>query len=91
MSIISILKVTLPHSFELIGFWLSGAIGFCIAWNIVQFIRGKKILFSYNSLNIRNIIPIKENFLLFFHKSGKIFVTYFSYIYKKKNKLNFLE
>lgn len=40
LSIESILKVTLPHSFELIGFWLSGAIGFCIAWNIIQFMRG---------------------------------------------------
>ena len=42
MSIKSILKVTLPHSFELIGFWLSGAIGFYIAWNIIQFMRGKE-------------------------------------------------
>jgi uncharacterized membrane protein SpoIIM required for sporulation len=41
LSIESILKVTLPHSFELIGFWLSGAIGFYIAWNIIQFMRGK--------------------------------------------------
>jgi uncharacterized membrane protein SpoIIM required for sporulation len=41
VSISSILKVTLPHSFELIGFWLSGAIGFYIAWNIIQFMRGK--------------------------------------------------
>ncbi|MDR0604225.1 MAG: stage II sporulation protein M [Bacteroidales bacterium] len=37
MDITSILRVTLPHSFELIGFWLSGAIGFYIAWNIIQF------------------------------------------------------
>jgi uncharacterized membrane protein SpoIIM required for sporulation len=41
LNITSILKVTLPHSFELIGFWLSGAIGFYIAWNIIQFMRGK--------------------------------------------------
>ncbi|GHT21758.1 hypothetical protein FACS189430_02370 [Bacteroidia bacterium] len=41
MSIDSILKVTLPHSFELIGFWLSGAIGFFIAWHLIQFMRGK--------------------------------------------------
>jgi uncharacterized membrane protein SpoIIM required for sporulation len=41
LSIETILKVTLPHSFELIGFWLSGAIGFYIAWNIMQFMRGK--------------------------------------------------
>jgi uncharacterized membrane protein SpoIIM required for sporulation len=34
----SILKVTLPHSFEFIGFWLSGAIGFYIAWNIILFV-----------------------------------------------------
>jgi uncharacterized membrane protein SpoIIM required for sporulation len=42
LSIEAILKVTLPHSFELIGFWLSGAIGFYIAWNIIQFMRGKE-------------------------------------------------
>ena len=42
MSMNTILKVTLPHSFELIGFWLSGAIGFYIAWNIIQFMRGKE-------------------------------------------------
>lgn len=44
LSIESILKVTLPHSFELIGLWLSGAIGFYIAWHIIQFMRGKDIL-----------------------------------------------
>ena len=37
-----ILKTTLPHSFELIGFWLSGAIGFYIAWLIICFMRGKE-------------------------------------------------
>lgn len=42
MSIDQILAVTLPHSFELIGFWLSGAIGLWIAWNMIQFIRGKE-------------------------------------------------
>jgi uncharacterized membrane protein SpoIIM required for sporulation len=42
MSIRSILDVTLPHCFELIGFWLSGAIGFYIAWNIIQVMRGKE-------------------------------------------------
>jgi uncharacterized membrane protein SpoIIM required for sporulation len=36
------LKVTLPHSFELIGFWLSGTIGFYITWNIIQLMRGKE-------------------------------------------------
>ena len=41
LSMSAILKVTLPHSFELIGFWLSGAIGFYIAWNIILFMRGK--------------------------------------------------
>jgi uncharacterized membrane protein SpoIIM required for sporulation len=41
LNITSIMKVTLPHSFELTGFWLSGAIGFYIAWNIIQFMRGK--------------------------------------------------
>ncbi|WP_297828601.1 stage II sporulation protein M [uncultured Methanobrevibacter sp.] len=38
----SILKTTLPHSFELVGFWLSGAIGFMITWQFVRFMRGKE-------------------------------------------------
>jgi len=42
LSIPTILKVTLPHSFELIGFWLSGGMGFYFAWNIIQFMRGKE-------------------------------------------------
>jgi uncharacterized membrane protein SpoIIM required for sporulation len=41
------LKVTLPHSFELIGFWLSGAIGFYITWDIIQFMRGKGTFTSH--------------------------------------------
>ena len=40
-SICNIFKTTLPHSFELIGFWLSGAMGFSITWNLIQFMRGK--------------------------------------------------
>lgn len=47
LSIESILRVTLPHSFELISFWLSGAIGFYIAWNIIQFMRGKGTFTSH--------------------------------------------
>jgi uncharacterized membrane protein SpoIIM required for sporulation len=47
LSITSILKVTLPHSFELIGFWLSGAIGFYIAWNMIQFMRGTNSFSSH--------------------------------------------
>jgi uncharacterized membrane protein SpoIIM required for sporulation len=42
LSIDFMLKITSPHSFELVGFWLSGAIGFYIAWNIIQFMRGKE-------------------------------------------------
>lgn len=38
----NILKSTLPHSFELIGFWLSGAMGLAIAWEMIGFMRGKK-------------------------------------------------
>ena len=37
-----LLKLFLPHSFELIGFWMSGAVGFYIAWNIIQVMLGKK-------------------------------------------------
>jgi uncharacterized membrane protein SpoIIM required for sporulation len=44
LSLSEILKVTLPHSFELIGFWLSGAIGFYIAWHLLQLMRGKESL-----------------------------------------------
>jgi len=36
-----ILKHTLPHSVELIGIWLSGAIGFSIAKKIVLAMRGR--------------------------------------------------
>jgi uncharacterized membrane protein SpoIIM required for sporulation len=42
LSIESILNATLPHGFELVGFWLSGAIGFYIAWNIILFMKGKE-------------------------------------------------
>jgi len=42
LGIEAILKVTLPHSFELIGFWLSGSLGFYVASEIIQFIRGKE-------------------------------------------------
>ncbi|WP_242386209.1 stage II sporulation protein M [Phocaeicola sartorii] len=42
MTVAQILKVTLPHSFELLGFWLSGAIGLLIAWKLIQFIQGKE-------------------------------------------------
>lgn len=47
-----ILDITLPHSFELIGFWLSGAIGLYIAWNIILFIRGKE---SFTSLFYKKV------------------------------------
>lgn len=42
MSIHDILRTTLPHSFELIGTWLSGGIGFYIAWLIICFMQGKE-------------------------------------------------
>ncbi len=42
ITISEMLKVTLPHSFELIGTWLSGALGFYIAWLIICFMRGKE-------------------------------------------------
>jgi uncharacterized membrane protein SpoIIM required for sporulation len=54
----SILKVTLPHSFELIGFWLSGAIGFYITWNIMRFMRGKEAFTNhfYKQVGIYSIV-----------------------------------
>lgn len=41
-SVANIVKTTLPHSFELIGFWLSGAIGLIIAWQFLQFMRERE-------------------------------------------------
>lgn len=41
-SITSILKTTLPHSFEFLGFWLSGMIGFMISWQLIRFMKGKE-------------------------------------------------
>lgn len=43
MSISDILKYTLPHSFEIIGVWLSGLLGFIIAKIILDFIRFNKL------------------------------------------------
>ncbi len=40
--ITSILKTTLPHSFELIGFWVSGAMGLMIAYHLILFMRGRE-------------------------------------------------
>ncbi|WP_449190879.1 stage II sporulation protein M [Tannerella forsythia] len=40
----NILKTTFSHSFELIGFWVSGAIGLSIAWKLIQFMRGKEMI-----------------------------------------------
>lgn len=37
-----ILKTTLPHCFELIGFWLSGAIGFMITRQLILFMIGRE-------------------------------------------------
>ena len=42
LSVREILNVTLPHSFELIGFWISGAMGLNIAWRIILFMQNKK-------------------------------------------------
>lgn len=44
MPINTIIKHTLPHSIELIGAWLSGAIGFSFAKSIIDFMRGKGML-----------------------------------------------
>ena len=43
MSITDIFALTLPHSFELIGFWISGGIGLYIAWNIILFMYTDKM------------------------------------------------
>ena len=41
-SLSDILKTTLPHSFELIGFWLSGAMGLMIAYRLLLFMKGRE-------------------------------------------------
>ena len=57
-----ILKHTLPHSIELFGFWLSGAIGFSLVKIIIDFIR-------------TNTIPSKR-FVVFLGKNAfLIFLT----------------
>ena len=59
LSIPTMLQVTLPHSFELIGFWLSGAIGFYIAWNIIRFMRGKELMDNfYKTIGISSLIVV---------------------------------
>jgi len=47
-----LLKLFLPHSFELIGFWMSGAVGFYIAWNIIQVMLDKKNIAPYFYKNV---------------------------------------
>ena len=43
MGVGKILKHTLPHCFELLGIWLSGAIGLSIAKIIIDYMRGKEL------------------------------------------------
>jgi len=60
MSISEILKLTLPHSFELLGFWLCGGIGFYITWQIINFVRGKENFTSiiYKQIGLYLVISI---------------------------------
>nr|WP_264846631.1 stage II sporulation protein M [Capnocytophaga catalasegens] len=46
-SISQIVEKTLPHSFEIIGFMLSGALGFYIAWNILLLVKGKNLQVNF--------------------------------------------
>lgn len=43
MKVGKILEHTLPHSIELVGIWLSGAIGFSITMVIIDLMRGKEM------------------------------------------------
>lgn len=59
ISVNEILKHTLPHSVELIASWLSGAIGFCFAKLIIDYLREKAlpndrfiVFMGFNSLII---------------------------------------
>ena len=58
LSINTIVKITLPHSFELIAFWLSGAIGLSIAWKLIQFMLGNDVfaLRFYKKIGLWSII-----------------------------------
>lgn len=44
IGVTQILKHTLPHCFELLGIWLSGAIGFSLAKLIIDFMRGNEVI-----------------------------------------------
>jgi len=48
MEVSKILKYTLPHSFELIGIWLSGAIGFYIAKVVFDYMKGTELPTSHS-------------------------------------------
>lgn len=43
MEVSKILKYTLPHCFELLGVWLSGAIGLCIAKVVFNYMKDNKL------------------------------------------------
>ncbi|MBD3377820.1 hypothetical protein GF406_22515 [candidate division KSB1 bacterium] len=43
ISVNEIVQHTLPHSIELIGIWISGAIGFSFAKTMIDFMRGKSL------------------------------------------------
>ncbi len=43
MGINQILKHTLPHSFEIIGIWLSGALGIYIAVSLIDFLKNNSL------------------------------------------------
>lgn len=43
LSLMKILELTFPHSFELIGFWLSGAIGLKISSTLLLLMKGDSI------------------------------------------------
>ncbi|MDR7210566.1 stage II sporulation protein M [Flavobacterium piscis] len=43
MGVGQIFRYTLPHCFELVGIWLSGAVGFSLAKVIIDYMRGKEL------------------------------------------------
>jgi stage II sporulation protein M len=74
MSISDILKYTLPHSFEMVGVWLSGMVGFLLADRIIVFMRFNQFPESqfYRSLGI-SIISIV--FIILAAAYIEVFVT----------------
>ncbi len=50
LSVIQIMKYTMPHCFELIGVWLAGSVGFLLTHEQFKLLQGKGFLPNYKLL-----------------------------------------